>query len=215
VGVAVGRAPWPRSLILRCVPEVDGTGEGGSAADEIVVRARAGDRTAFAALVDRDLSRLFGLAVRIVRDRDVADDCVQEAFVAAWRDLPSLRDARAYPGWVRRILVRICHRAVVDDRRHVGIVRAITPGLDLDLATPDHAELTATRDMIERAFRRLGPDHRIVVVLHHFERWTAPEIATLLGIPVGTVASRLHYAHARLRAAVEADARDGSRGGRP
>jgi len=67
----------------------------------------------------------------------------------------------------------------------------------------------ADRDELERAFRRLSPEHRAVIVLHHYRGMPQTEVATVLGIPVGTVHSRLHYAYRDMRATLEADARPG------
>jgi RNA polymerase sigma-70 factor (ECF subfamily) len=72
---------------------------------------------------------------------------------------------------------------------------------------PDDIESVADRDQIDRAFRRLKPDHRAVLTLHHVAGLSSTEIADVLGIPAGTAGSRLHYATQALRAAIEADAR--------
>lgn len=177
--------------------------------DDLVVRARDGDEDAYARLVDRHLGSLFALAVRIVRDRDLADDCIQEAFVAAWRDLRGLRDPAAFPAWVRRILVRTCYRQLSEAGRTDGRVRSIDVHVEAALAAPDPTDDVLRRDQLDRAFGRLRPEHRAVVVLYHYERMTLAAIAAMLEVPAGTVASRLHYAHSILRAAIDADARAG------
>lgn len=177
--------------------------------DDPVSRARDGDQVAYARLVDRYFGSLFALAVRIVRDRDLADDCTQETFVAAWRDLRGLRDPAAFPAWIRRILVRTCYRQLGDTGRSDGRIRSIDVHVEAALATPDPTDALLRRDQLERAFRRLRPEHRAVVVFYHYDRMTLAAIADLLSIPAGTVASRLHYAHSILRAALDADARTG------
>jgi RNA polymerase sigma-70 factor (ECF subfamily) len=73
--------------------------------------------------------------------------------------------------------------------------------------TPDTALSVATRDALERGFRRLPPEQAAVFVLHHYLGWPLGEIAASLGVPLGTVKSRIHYATTSLRAALEADAR--------
>jgi RNA polymerase sigma-70 factor (ECF subfamily) len=72
-------------------------------------------------------------------------------------------------------------------------------------STPDTSDALADRDEIERAFRRLSPDHRAVLVLHHYLGLPLVEVAATLGIPAGTARSRLHNASRVLRSAIEAD----------
>ena len=81
-------------------------------------------------------------------------------------------------------------------------------------AAPDDLLTVADRDQLERGFRRLPPDHRAILVLHHYAGYTPSEIAETLGIPPGTARSRLHHAHRAMRAALEADERSVLVGGR-
>ena len=171
---------------------------------ELVERARNGDHDAFAALVGLTIDRMNATAWLIARDRTIAEDAVQEACLRAWRDLPSLRDPARYEAWLRRLLVRACLDLLRRDRRSaVAATQARDPGM----ATSDVGGEVARRDALERAFRRLSPEHRAVVVLTHLEDLSTRETAAVLGIPPGTVKSRLHHALRGLRAALEADAR--------
>ena len=170
--------------------------------DEVVERARAGDRDAFDVLVQSSTRRLYGIALRILRDVHLAEDIVQDSWVDAWRDLRALRDASVFDAWVTQILVRNCYRQARRERTALQL----RPRLGDDHATNPIAEIDE-RDRLDRAFRRLKPDHRIVIVLRHYLDWEPAEIAEALGLPAGTVRSRLHYALAELRAALEADAR--------
>ena len=86
--------------------------------------------------------------------------------------------------------------------------------MDMAAAVDDYLSV-ADRDQLERGFRHLPPEQRALLVLHHFEGSDTNEIAEILGIPGGTVRSRLHHAHRAMRAALEADARVISVGGRP
>ena len=79
--------------------------------------------------------------------------------------------------------------------------------IPVEPTTDDGARSLADRDELERGFRRLKPEQRAVVVLHHYLGLPIPEVAETLGIPEGTAKSRLHYAMEALRAALEADAR--------
>ncbi|HEY6057056.1 MAG TPA: sigma factor-like helix-turn-helix DNA-binding protein, partial [Candidatus Limnocylindrales bacterium] len=79
---------------------------------------------------------------------------------------------------------------------------------------PDELLSVANRDLLDRGFRRLPPEQRAILVLHHFLGYAPMEIAETLGIPAGTARSRLHHAHRAMRAALDADARSVAVGGR-
>ena len=171
---------------------------------ELVESARNGDREAFGVLARSNADWLFAVAQRILRDFDRAEDAVQQTLVAAWRELPSLRDAERFQPWLRRILVRVCYEESRRGRSSASILHVIP----VDRADPSDDILTvADRDQLERGFRRLPPEHRAILVLHHYLGMDPAEIAANLGIPPGTARSRLHYAHRAMRAALEADAR--------
>jgi RNA polymerase sigma-70 factor (ECF subfamily) len=167
---------------------------------ELVERARRGDHEAFDALASAAYHRLYAIAERILRDRYAAEDAVQDALVRAWRDMWGLRDPSAFDAWLHRLLVRSCadlQRRTWKTRLDVA-VDAIEPP-----AGPDEVSQVADRDLLDRAFDQLTFDHRAVVVLTHYAGLTGPEVAQILAIPVGTVASRLHYALRAMRAAID------------
>jgi RNA polymerase sigma-70 factor (ECF subfamily) len=171
---------------------------------DLVERARAGDHDAFEALTAAAFDRLYAVARRILRDRDRCDDAVQECLVRAWRDIRALRDPERFDAWLYRLLINACRDEDRRERRRGPEIRV----LPLDRAAPgDAASELADRDQLERGFRRLNVEQRVVLVLHHYLGMRAPEIADTLGVPVGTVHSRLHYATTALRAVLEADAR--------
>jgi len=173
--------------------------------DEIV-RAQRGDHAAFEQLAAAMAGRLIGTATLILRDSDAARDAAQETLIEVWRSLPSLRDPDAFEGWVQRILVRACHRAVRSSRRRAVEIRQ----LDIDMPHPSSEHAIDDRDRIERAFRRLSTEQRTALVLHHHLGLPLAESASILQIPVGTMKSRLNRATAALRAALDADERDGA-----
>jgi len=186
-------------------PDWPGT-PGGSGVDttELVVQAQHGDEGAFASLAVVIGNRLHAIAHRILRDVDLADDATQQALLTIWRDLPQLRDPARFEGWAYRLLVRACYSEVKKTRRLAPNLRVIH--FDETFASDDIATI-ADRDQLERAFRRLSVDHRAVVVLHHHLDLSLVEVAEALGVPVGTIRSRLFYAMRALRAALDADAR--------
>jgi len=179
---------------------------------DLVEAARDGDREAFADLIRVRGDRLFALAHRVVRDVDRTEDAVQEALVIAWRDLPELRDPDKFDAWLHRLVVRSCIAEATRIRR-LGANLRVLP-LDLPAGHDDFLSVI-DRDQLERGFRRLPPTQRAILVLRHYAGMEPTEIAEVLGIPAGTVRSRLHHAHRAMRAALEADARATAIGGQP
>jgi RNA polymerase sigma-70 factor (ECF subfamily) len=168
-----------------------------------VERAKDGDRDAFTLLAAASVDRLFAIAYRILRDVDRAQDALQSALLEAWRDMPQLRDHEKWDPWVRRLVIHACY----DEARRTRAFRAAVRVISSEPAGPDTSADLADRDELDRAFRRLQPEHRAVVVLHHYAGLPLTEVAATLGIPAGTARSRLHYAIRQLRAAVESDSR--------
>jgi RNA polymerase sigma factor (sigma-70 family) len=171
---------------------------------DLVERAMAGDHDAFAELAGVSIGRLYAAARLILRDPAKAEDATQETLVVAWRDLSALRDPDRFDAWLHRILVRACYREAGRGRRRWAIEMEVRED---DRLESDPAEDVADRDQLERGFRRLDADQRIVIVLHHYLGLTLDEIGEVLGIPPGTVRSRLHRATGALRAALDADGR--------
>ena len=179
---------------------------------DLVEQAQRGERDAYEALARASASRLYRIASRIVRDPDVAEDAVQQTLVAMWRELPSLRDPDRFEAWTYRLVVRFC---LAESRRarRTGIRE-----IRLDELTPARSDAFADsdlRDQLDRALADLSVDHRAVVVLHHYAGLPLGEIADILGVPYGTVGSRLHHATRALRAAIAAGDRVAVTGGQP
>ena len=169
----------------------------------LVERAREGDRAAFNELAPALGDRLYAVAHRILRDRDLAGDVTQQTLVKIWRDLPTLREVARFDAWSYRLIVNACFDELRLRRRgqaHLSL-------LDSDATAPDIQLSVADREQLDRGFERLSAEHRAVIVLTYYLEYTAPEIAALLDLPVGTVRSRLHYARRAMRAALEADRR--------
>jgi RNA polymerase sigma-70 factor (ECF subfamily) len=172
--------------------------------NDLVVRAQRGDEQAFASLAVAVGDRLHALSHRILRDVDLAEDATQQALLAIWRDLPQLRDPARFDAWSYRLLVRACYAEGRKTRQWAPNLRVLPvdePG------GPDAMSSVVDRDQLERGFRRLSIDHRVEVVLHHYLDLPLEEVADTLGIPLGTVRSRLLHAMRGLRAALDADAR--------
>jgi RNA polymerase sigma-70 factor (ECF subfamily) len=171
---------------------------------DLVERARKGDHDAFAELAGAAIFRLDAAARLILRNPDQAKDAVQETLVRAWRDLPTLRSPERFDAWLHRLLFRACIDETRRLRRHRFDVE-LTP-IDIS-SVADESSTTADRDQLERGFRRLEPEARALIVLHHYLDLPLPEVAIALGIPLGTAKSRLHRALQSMRAVLDADAR--------
>jgi RNA polymerase sigma-70 factor, ECF subfamily len=175
---------------------------------DLVERAMAGDHDAFSELARVSIGRLYVVARLILRDDGKAEDATQEALLAAWRRLGGLRDPDRFEAWLHRLLVNACYREARKGRRR----RSIEVHVD-SLAMPEAPGATdrdfdlADRDQLERGFRRLDVDQRTVLVMHYYLGFSLDDAAEVLGVPPGTVRSRLHRAINAMRAALEADAR--------
>lgn len=171
---------------------------------ELLAAAQRGDEAAFVDLIRVRSNRLFATAHRILRDVDRAEDALQDALVIAWRDLRAIRDPDRFDAWLTRLLVHVCIAQATRERRRTSNLRV----LPVDgPAAPDELLSVADRDLLDRGFRRIPPEQRAILVLHHFLGYAPSEIAEVLGIPPGTARSRLHHAHRAMRAALDADAR--------
>ena len=147
---------------------------------ELVERAMRGDHDAFAVLAGRFVARLDAAARLILRDPELARDAVQEGFLAAWRNLPTLRDPDRFEAWLRRLVVRSCINTV----RHRGrrpIEVELTPLHEP--AISDIASIVADRELLDVALRRLRPEARAVVVLHFYLGLPLPDVADVARHP--------------------------------
>ena len=166
----------------------------------LVERAQQGDEAAFAAITEASHGRLKQIAYRILRDRHLAEDAMQQALLEVWRTLPSLRDPARFDAWSYRVLVHACYRESRRYRRSFGH----TPG-EPELVGRDGTAAVNDRDQLERGFARLSIDHRAVIVMHYYLDLTIEDTAGALGISAGTAKSRLNRAMAKLRTALHAD----------
>jgi RNA polymerase sigma-70 factor, ECF subfamily len=181
---------------------------------DLVERAARGEHEAFDALARLVSGRLFPVAYRILRDHYLAEDAVQQTLITIWNELPRLRDPERFDAWTYRLIVRSSVAEARRERRGGASIQLLPEDSDVSPA-PDQFRAVADRDQLERGFRRLTPEQRAILVLQHYAGQSLAEIADVLGIPVGTAGSRLHYAARALRAAIEADGRNVAAEGRP
>ena len=170
---------------------------------ELVDRSAHGDHDAFAVLVRGSIARLDAAARLILRDPELARDAVQESLVRAWKSLPGLRDPDRFDAWIHRLLVHSCLDLLRHRRRRV--IEVELDPIDAPFVG-DVSLAVADRDELDRALQRLDPEWRAVVVVHYFLGLPLPEVAALLGIPVGTAKSRLHRSLAAMRLTFDSEA---------
>lgn len=168
----------------------------------LVERAQHGDHDAFDKLATEAFPRLWSIARRVTGDHHLAEDAVQDCLVRAWRNLRALRDPERLDAWLYRLLVNACRDQGRATRRSAGDVVTELQDVADEYDGSVHVEL---RDQLDRGFARLTVEHRAALVLHHVLGLRSREIAAVLGIPEGTVVSRLHYALRAMRRELEAD----------
>jgi RNA polymerase sigma-70 factor (ECF subfamily) len=152
-----------------------------------------------AGLVLARVGDAYRLARAILLDDADAEDAAQEASLTAWRKRASLRDPARFEPWFDRIVVNVCRDQL---RRRRRAVRVAAPSVGLQpIADPPE---TGTDAELDRAIAALDADHRVVIVMRYWQDRTIDDIAERVGIPTGTVKSRLHHALRALRASLEA-----------
>jgi RNA polymerase sigma-70 factor (ECF subfamily) len=169
----------------------------------LVRRAAAGDATAFEQLVQARAGRAFRVARAILGNDADASDATQDAFVAAWRELPRLRDPESFDPWLRRIVVNAA-RARIRGRRRVHEI-SLDESHDRRQPGPALSDQVGDTDLLSHAFDRLDPEKRSIIVLHYLEHEPVASIAAALGIAPGTVKWRLSEARAALGRALAAE----------
>jgi RNA polymerase sigma factor (sigma-70 family) len=175
---------------------------------DLVERARAGDVEAFTALVEDRVERMFRTAMAILGTEADARDAAQDALSLIWQRLPQLHDPDRFEAWSGRVLVNACR--MIDRHRRSRVREISVASLALDPSAKSaqpvadsSAERIARLDLLERAFNRLTLDERTMLALHHLEERSLRELSAVLGIPEGTVKSRLHAARRSLERAME------------
>jgi RNA polymerase sigma-70 factor, ECF subfamily len=169
---------------------------------ELVERARGGDHDAFAELAGAFVARLDAAARLILRDHELARDAVQEGFLSAWRGLPTLRDPDRFEAWLHRLVFRSCIN-VIRRRSRRPIEVELLP-VDAPVIG-DVASVIADRDLLDAALKQLQPEQRAVVVMHYYLGMPLPDVASALGIPIGTAKSRHHRSLQAMRLTIDDD----------
>ncbi|HJQ56383.1 MAG TPA: sigma-70 family RNA polymerase sigma factor [Vineibacter sp.] len=167
--------------------------------EPLVKAAQGGDVKAFVELTRRFQHFAFGSALALVRDFQLAEDVVQEAFVAAWSSLPGLADPAAFPGWLRGIVRHQAFRVL--RRRHLeNLPLSAADDVASDEPAPDHQlDQRQQATAVLAAMAGLPAGQREVASLFFVHECSHQDIATFLGLPVATVNNRLHAARTHLK----------------
>jgi RNA polymerase sigma-70 factor (ECF subfamily) len=162
---------------------------------ELVEAARTGDRTAFGSLVVRYRAEAFRLCIALTGNATDAEDLAHDAFVEAFLKLDQLRDAAKFGTWFRTLTLNVCRMWLRRTKPDDAAQHYLSDGL--------HEGAEEARADVHDGVMRLSPDHRVALVLHYWEGLSYGQMATFLGVPVGTDMSRLHRARAALRRVLE------------
>ena len=160
--------------------------------------AESDRRVAFERLTAGSLDRAYRLAGVILGSGADAEDATHDAVVQAWRAYATLRDPDRFDAWFQRILVNVCRDRLRRHRR--------APVTELSPEGSRGSDAYATVDdrlALDRAFARLNPDQAITVVLRYHLDLSLEDVAARMGVPVGTVKSRLHAALAALHSGLQ------------
>lgn len=178
---------------------------------DLVARALASDAEAFDRLVDESYAMAYATAYRLIGDADAASDATQEAFVRAYTSLRTFRGTSSFMTWLYRIVVNVsldmlrrrsrAPERLVEDADPDRTIAMIDPSQDVQ----GHVERHERQAAVLRALQRLSHDHRTVLVLFDLNGLAYEEIAEVLGVPLGTVKSRLNRARLALREALRDD----------
>lgn len=189
---------------------------------QLIERARTGDGAAAGELLQRYQRRVYGLCLRLLGNADDAEELTQDTFTRALMGLERFDGRAAFSTWLYRIATNACLSRIRSDR-----VRSKTkapfhadmePPSRLGVQTPDGAfDASRRRWAVSEGLDRIAPEHRVVLVLRDLQGLEYEQVAAVLGVPVGTIKSRLFRARLALRQAIEQlEARpDPSKGARP
>ena len=166
----------------------------------LVTRARRGDETAFALLVEQYQDRVYRLALRMCGNSHDAEEAAQEAFLAAWRGLPAFRGESRFSSWLYQLTSNAAIDLLRREKRHRGNVPIDEQILPLSEDTPQlSAENAEMRERLQKALMTLSPEHREIFLLRQMQQLSYEEIGEMLNLESGTVKSRLNRAKKQLR----------------
>ncbi|MCK5747767.1 MAG: sigma-70 family RNA polymerase sigma factor [Oricola sp.] len=169
----------------------------------LAASARAGDRAAFGLLAERWQPKLLAHAYRLLGEREAARDAVQDAWADIAKGLGRLDDVRVFPAWAYRIVTRRAADVIRVRQRDRKLGAAYAAEQTTDAQGVGAIEAVADAGPLNAAMAALPPEQRAAVALFYIEDFSVAEVAAAMGVPAGTVKTRLMHARRKLRAALE------------
>jgi len=170
---------------------------------ELMQRARRGDHAAFQELVDRHAGALYGAALSLTGNAADAEELLQETWTGAWEGAGRFEERSSVKTWLTRILIRQSARHHRSRRaRRSSSLHEVSEASKALMSAPEglsSAEAAQVRADVAAVLDMLSPEHRQVIVLREFQGLTYEEMAEVLGVPIGTVESRLFRAREELK----------------
>ena len=163
---------------------------------ELIDRCKSGEMAAFQLVYEQYCQAMYHTCLRIVNNQPDAEDVLQESFLAAFQSLKSLKDTRAFPGWLKKIVI---NQSITYVKKQQAIRLAHGPGQEFGYGEemPDEESYLMKLDAVRSELDQLPANQRIVISLHVFEDLSFEEIGKLLDMPSAT--ARSHYARGRLK----------------
>lgn len=175
--------------------------------EDLVRRCLEGDRSAFGVLFERHERRVYNLALRMTGREEDARDATQDAFLTALRKLASFRGEAAFTTWLHRVTVNACYD-LLRKRSRAPLLDLIPEHKPEPPPIPDHADQAGLSIDVQRALLKVPEDYRAVMILHDVQDLPYEQVAEIVGVPLGTVKSRLHRGRVALARALGVPARD-------
>ena len=171
---------------------------------QLIADCLKGRSAAFGELVSRYQDRVYNTVYRLLDNAEDARDVTQEAFLSAYQSLHAFKGDSLFFTWLYRIAV---NTAISHKRKRRGVLRLhdpaagpVEPADPSETNRPEHAmELAEEEKRVQEALGRLSPEHRAVLVMKDMEGQKYEDMADVLGVPIGTIRSRLHRARLELR----------------
>ena len=183
---------------------------------ELVALAKQGDQDAFAKLVEANQNKIYSLALRMTGNPEDGADLAQEAFLKAWRSLPTFQEESSFSTWLYRLTSNLCIDFLRKEKRRKAAVTTISLDDDEDESLPvevpdqrftpeTEVERRELRTAMSRALKVMSEEHRQILILREVEGLSYSEIAELLNLEEGTVKSRIARARISLRNILQKD----------
>ena len=174
----------------------------------LITRAQGGDPAAFEALVNQHARYVYNLALRLVHDPQEAENLSQEAFIRVWKGLPGFRGEARFTTWLYQIVTHLFYNRLPSLRTELAALDADEMAMNLPDERPmleDQVLSHELRQALHSALENLPESYRLLLTLRHMQELSYEEIASVTGMPLGTVKTGIHRARQQLRLRLEID----------